>query len=50
VKAYNKLANSVNKIEGETLTANTADKINKNIDATANKINYLMTTECKNLF
>ena len=48
VKAYNKLANSVNKIEGETITAETADKINKNIDATADKINYLLTTACKN--
>jgi hypothetical protein len=48
VKAYNKLANSVNKIEGETITAETADKINKNVDATADKINYLMDTECKN--
>jgi trehalose-6-phosphate synthase len=48
VKAYNKLANSVTKIVGETITADTADEINKNIDTTTDKINYLMTTECKN--
>jgi hypothetical protein len=48
VKAYDKLANTVNNMEGETISAKTADKLNKNIDATADKINYLMTTSCKN--
>jgi uncharacterized protein with ParB-like and HNH nuclease domain len=47
VKAYNKLVKSVNKINGETITAETADDINNNINATADKIDYLMTTECK---
>ena len=48
VKAYDKLVNSINKIEGETITIETANKISKNIDATTDKINYLMTTACKN--
>ena len=48
VKAYNKLVKSVNKINGETITAETADELNKNINKTADKIDYLMNTECKN--
>ena len=47
VKAYNKLAKSVNKLEGETITPEKADKINNNIDATADKIADLMDTECE---
>jgi hypothetical protein len=48
VKSYNKLVRSINKIEGKTITADTYNEINKNVDATADKINYLMDTECKN--
>ena len=47
VKSYNKLVRSINKIEGKTITVETSNEINQNIDATAAKIDYLMDTECE---
>ena len=47
VKSYNKLVRSINKIEGKTITAETSNEINQNIDVTAAKIDDLMDTECE---
>jgi hypothetical protein len=47
VKAYNKLVDSINKIEGDAKTAGDAEQINENIDSTASAIENILTVICK---
>mgnify|MGYP001827907806 CR=1 FL=1 len=46
-KAYNKMVDSINKIDGDNKTADAADEIGDNIDATAASIADIMTVVCQ---
>ena len=47
VKAYNKMVDAINEIEGDAKTAETTDQINSHIDATADEIADILTVVCK---
>ena len=47
VKAYNKLVDAVNNIDGDTKTDEATKEINKHIDNTASEINDIMTLVCQ---
>ena len=47
VKAYNKLVDAVNSIEGDVKTSEAAEQINQHIDATAAEISDILSVVCK---
>jgi len=47
VNAYNKMVDKINKILNSSKTDDATAEINQHIDATLEKINYLLSTSCE---